>query len=46
MGMVVIDDVAEMTKEMWAYLDTVVKGKVMETVEAINLFDEYKKLKA
>ena len=44
--MVVIDDVAEMTKEMWAYLDTVVKGKVMETVEAINLFDEYKKLKA
>ena len=28
--MIVIDDVAEMTKEMWAYLDTVVKGKVMD----------------
>ena len=28
--MIVIDDSAEMTKEMWAYLDTVVKGKVMD----------------
>jgi hypothetical protein len=30
--MIVIDDVAEMTKEMWAYLDTVVKGKVMDEI--------------
>lgn len=27
--MIVIDEAAEMTKEMWTYLDTVVKGKVM-----------------
>ena len=36
MGMVVIDDVAEMTKEMWAYLDTVVKGKVMDIVDDLR----------
>ena len=34
--MVVIDDVAEMTKEMWAYLDTVVKGKVMDIVDDLR----------
>jgi len=36
MGMVVIDDVAEMTKEMWIYLDTVVKGKVMDIVDDLR----------
>ena len=53
--MIVIDDAAGMTKYMWEYLDTVVIGGEMETVviggemetvEAINLFDEYNKLKA
>jgi len=34
--MVVIDDVAEMTKEMWIYLDTVVKGKVMDIVDDLR----------
>ena len=36
MGMVVIDDAAEMTKEMWAYLDTVVIGEKMDIVDELR----------
>jgi hypothetical protein len=38
--MIVIDDAAEMTKEMWAYLDTVVKGKVMDNEKEIVWTDD------
>ena len=39
--MIVIDEAAEMTKEMWAYLDTVVKGKVMDEVPQERLVDAW-----